>query len=141
MIRFAVPDDLPDVVMLGERFHEQTSHAEHIRFDHWSFRNFCERLIKDCDSTLIVTNEVDGMGASMAFPCWFNVDVLTAAEMWVYTERPGTGPALFKALEQWAQGIGAKTNTITSQNRLKDVSKLYQRLGYEPTERLYTKRL
>lgn len=140
-VRPAEIADIPQIVEMGKTFQGQTVHGQMATFDPWSFRSLCVGLISDDTGALFVTEDVDGMAAALVVPCMFNLDVMVATELWVYTQRPGKGRALLTALEIWGKSAGATSMAVTSQLNMKDVTAFYNRLGFEPVEKLFVKRL
>lgn len=70
----------------------------------------------------------------------FLTNDIIANELGFYCERPGQGPLLIKAYEDWAKAQGATKITLTSHNTDR-LDNYYSRKGYNLVERTFVKEL
>lgn len=147
MIRFAVPDDAPEIARLGALFHAEAE---------WG--DIFEYRAEDCAASLEVLLENDaficlvaeaggivGMAAGLVAPVYFNHGHLSGEELfwWVADDAPQfTGIRLLRALEEAARGMGCQSWQMKSLARLNGarMGKLYERRGYRASEHTFIKR-
>ena len=102
-------------------------------------------------STLLVaetdSGEIVGTTAGVLFPLWCNKEHITGQEMFWYVDpahrRTRAGGLLFKALEEWAKGAGARSFSMSSiaSKHQKRVNQVYEKRGYTAMETTFIKEL
>lgn len=100
---------------------------------------------------MLLMAEVDGKaaGAVGALPCplYGNLSVMIASELfwWVEMEHrdSGIGKLMLSGIERAAKARGIHTFSMMALESVEPekAAAIYQRLGYEPTERAFSKRL
>lgn len=144
MIRRAAAGDIDRMVELGRKFHAYAGVAE-IPFDPDSFRCTLERGLADLSQCYLVADvdgQVQAMAGAIAYPPYFNHAVLTAQELFWWSEC-AAGMRLHDALAAWAKELGCKSFAMVAlaDDRSTRMARLYKRMGYRPTEQTFLKRL
>jgi len=148
MIREARPEDIPDIVLLGEKFFEESGWGEIADYDYNSVIRLAAKAIKEENYGIFIAEdtEVIGMVAGIMLPLHFNENHLVCQEfLWYFessTRGRRAGLLLFEALVDWAKNAGANsfiTGAIENMNPEK-LSKFYERKGFKPSERNYIKK-
>lgn len=144
MIRHATIADLTRMVELGERFHAYARVAE-IPFCPDSFRATVERGMHDLDQCFLVAEadgEIRAMAGAVAYPPYFNHAAKTGQELFWWSEC-GEGMGLHAALADWAASRGCQTFAMIAlaDDRAARMTRLYERMGYRPTEHTFIKGL
>jgi GNAT superfamily N-acetyltransferase len=133
---------MPEVLRMIRAFHAICPYADTIALVEADFTAFCDRLISGDDTALLVADGeggLAGMVGAQSGPCFFNFSSLAAMEMFIWSEKPGIGTWLIKALEAWAQDINCARLAFVSQHKMKDAGPLYERLGYVANETSFLK--
>jgi GNAT superfamily N-acetyltransferase len=123
-------------------FHAVCPYAQSISLIEADFTAFCVRLISGSDTALLVGSGEQGlvgMVGAQSGPCFFNFKSRAAMEMFIWSEKPGTGSQLIRALEDWARRSGCASLAFVSQAKMKDAGHLYERLGYAVNETSFLK--
>ena len=150
IIRPAVADDLPALGTMGGEFFAASGLAKWFRYKPACFARVCTDLMANEQGLLLVGEGAKGaaaMAGALAYPAWFNDEHLTSQELfwWVAPTHRGSllGTALRKGMEDWARGKGCLTMEMGAleAHRPEALANLYKRLGYEPKERIFCKRL
>lgn len=149
MIREALAEDIPRLVVLGRAFLAETGLASLTEIDDDSFsRSLAEMVASENKTVLVAENGagIIGMAGGLVYPLYFNFNHLTAQEMFWFVlpdHRDGVGAELFKAFEAWAREKGALSITMIAldSNRPKSVARVYKRAGYVPAERSFIRGL
>lgn len=147
MIRFAVHDDLPELIELGCSLFDQTAWSEHVEFDAGSFQESLFVLIEGRCLLVAVSNGGDlvGMLGFVVAPIYANGAYCFAQELFVIarSDSPGAGRLLMEAFEQEARARGAIVAMVSAQIGLRDraLGRVFRRLGYSETERTFMKGL
>jgi GNAT superfamily N-acetyltransferase len=83
------------------------------------------------------------MAGAWIYGFFFNKNHRTGHELfwWVEPEQRGHGLKLLKALEEWARDRGAQSFQMGGMRALKNLDNIYKRVGYEPSESIYRKKL
>lgn len=138
--------DLPELVRMGQRFHEASGLGQWYGFEPALFCEVLAELI-DRDDVVILIEPGQGMAGAFCYPVWFCPSIMTAQELfwWVEPEARGGDLAtrLLDGLERWALEKGAVAFEMGAMEGLRPeaLTRLYRRKGYEPKERLFIKRL
>jgi len=141
-IREAVAADVDALVAMGERFLGSV-YAAKIRVSAAALRRTAEGLIASPDAVVYVAEvhgAVIGMMGLMRYQHPMSGE-LTASEVmwWVDPERRGSGLRLFRVGEAWAQASGATVIQMIAPSL--EVERFYARVGYEPVERTFQRRI
>lgn len=144
-VRQATPADYPAMQRFGERFHAWLKYDD-IPYDAdsvlWWFdlmqREGVCLVIEDDDGQLV------GMAGGIFSPFVFNLRYRVGAEImwWVQEDHRngGTGKMLLAELERHAELAGCKRwSMIAIEGTQDSVGAIYERNGYNPTERTYSK--
>lgn len=145
-MRPATLADVEAIVAMGERFRSQTAYATTIAHSPESMRTFTTRMVSGDDSLVLVaddptTGALVGMISVLLYTHHLS-GVRQAHEVvwWVDPDARGSlGVRLLRDAEQWARDHGAATLDLIAPSPRSEA--LYDRLGYTPVERLYTRRL
>lgn len=141
MIRDAVEADIPRLLEMGERFHEESGWSRWAEFDADSFAESLREWIEHDSITVLIAE--NGFAVGVRMPLYFNrrEELFQELLWWVAPEcRNGSGAALRRELEARAQGCRIVSMTRTDALRPEAVDRLYRRAGYEPVEHVYFKR-
>lgn len=142
ILRLATADDVDALVAMGERFLESV-YARKIHANADSLRAFSLGLIASPDAMVYVAeshSRVIGMMGMMRYVHPMSGE-LTASEVmwWMDPDRRGYGVRLFRVGEAWAHGSGATVIQMIAPSP--EVERFYERVGYEPVERTYQRRI
>ena len=148
-IRPAVPDDVPEIALLGEQFHREAAVADIAEFVTGDFEKTLHHLIESEDGILLIADEdgeVAGMAGGLCFPFYFNHSHRTGQEFFWFVRkglRNGIGAKLLTALESEARANGCQSWAMIAlaNARADTMDRFYVSRGYRPTERGYIKRL
>lgn len=132
MIRRATPDDLQQVVELGEAFHAATIWKDLAPFDRDSFEASVEALLDRDDAAIFLSP--GGFIGLTKVGLYFNRAVPVTAELFFWAPD-GQGDALRKAAERWAGGL-LVMNAHLAEPR---AANWYARKGYRPLEATFLK--
>ena len=144
IIRKATNDDIFDLLVLARGFSREAP-AMH----EWD-RDKTEAMLKTCienELTTIIVMEFEGevVGGIVGVvqPLLMSNTVVASELAWfVDPNHRGKGAIkLVKAFEGWAKEKGAEYVTMADIRGIADLSKLYERLGYELTEAAYSKKV
>lgn len=147
MIRKAEEKDLRRIVEMAERFYPMTTYFKYSRIP------FSPEIAASLASGMMeggilhvaeIDDEVVGMVSLVLMPFIFNHDYIHAGEIiwWVEPEfqKTGLGEQLLRSVEKPAKDAGAiHIQMIDLLNSPLSAAKLYEKLGYVPTERIWTK--
>lgn len=146
-IRPATPDDISDIVRMGRHFWSQTFFKE-VPYCPDSITYQCHLMM---EHKLLLIGEIDskvvGSVGALAVPLYGNLSVLVASELFWYVEpeyrNSGIGKMMLEGIEAAARARGVHTFSMMALESVEPekAAKMYQRLGYEPTERAFSKRL
>lgn len=132
-MRLATTRDIPALLVMGRKFHEQAGLP--FGFDDDAVSALLGRMIESEDATVIVTDRglIGGMlNAAYCDPSW-----VMAIELFWWAE--GDGLSLLRAFEDWARQRGANEVRMTSIAELSRADTILRRKGYQPTEISYMK--
>lgn len=149
MIREAMDFDLPQLVGMARRLHEEARYEEQgLPFDPVSMDRTFWSLMRAANGIVLVAgrglNEHRGFAAGVMYPLYFNARQLVGQELnlWADPEhRDGTGRELVKALEGafLQAGVTVPMMSTAESCRPGALGKAYERMGYRPFEHLYMK--
>ena len=146
MIRKATPDDMHHVMRMAFEFW-RVSGATHIDFDPYTVEQTANFLMTGTHTTLLLADEGGpcGMTGAMLHPAYLNAAHMSGQELfwWVDEDKRGgrVGVEMYDALEAWVRDMGASSFTMIALDAQSPeiVGKFYERRGYRPLERHYTK--
>lgn len=149
MIREARIEDILEMVELGREFFNFTELGRITEYDPESSAKTLKALIENEMATILlieINGKVVGVAGAVLAPFYFNLNHLTGQEFfWFISEKyRGSKEALklFNALEEWAQGKGAKSFfMIALRCNYTSIKKLYERKGYFEQETQFARRL
>jgi len=149
-VRTATVEDLPCYMDLAEAFVATTPINHLIPFDRECTAAFVEGALENENMVVLVAEddvEIIGITAAIAYPMYFNPAKLVAQELWWYIKPDARGGAasklLFQEIEKWGKSKQAEAMFMIAldNDRVTTMAKMYGRLGYAPTERVFVKGL
>lgn len=141
LIRPATEADIPRMVEMGQRFHDETTYQKHLPSNPEQMHKIGKQLI-DLDGLLVSEREgkIVGMIGFVVFPHFLSGELVCGeAFWWVDPEYRGEGIRLMREAEKSACARGAKKMQMIAPTD--QVGHVYQRLGYEFVESAYQKSL
>ena len=140
MIHPAEASDIPWLLDMAERFAGQSGVDEQVGFERESVEALMEHLIESPDGILLVGDR--GMIGGMVIVHAFNSQMKVFQELFWRSEGR-EGLSLLKAAESAAKQLGAGRILMLSTENMSPerTGKLYEHLGYERGETIYTKAL
>ncbi len=133
MIREAAIEDVPELVRLGQSFHEQMVYKAH-PFNAVSFEEAVTGYIESPEIGIWVGDKAMAVAMVGTHPATGHK---MASELLLYSEGAKQGLALLKAMKNWAKDKGASDLILTDQMNMRDLAALYQRIGAQPVQRVY----
>lgn len=144
-VRHATAADIPAIIRMGRLFWSQTPYRE-IPYCPDSIALACGQML---EQRLLLIGEFSGQIAgavgAMASPLYANRSVLVAAELfwWVEPEyrNSGIGKMMLTGIEQAAKDAGVYRFSMMAFDdlELEKAAKVYERCGYQATERTWNK--
>lgn len=145
VVREATEDDLFDVMFLGTSFSRE-AHEVH-RVDRGKVGELITNLIQGDNSTILVCEaegRIVGFLAGLIHPLMLSHTIVATEIAW-YVEKEArgshAGKKLLEAFEVWAKEQGADWVTMGDITVVGNLGPVYEKLGYENTERAYSKRI
>jgi len=150
-IRFAVIDDIPDLVTWGEKFWELTWFRQELK-EEYCKQSVCFLLNglinEDAGFVLVVEDDekkIRGFALIVVSPFVFNLDKKIAGELAWYVDPQYRGQraglALLDKAERIAKRRGCDYISMISMDHSMNVGPLYEKVGYSPAETTYIKEL
>ena len=144
-IREATQEDLFDLLVLGRDFSREAGHMH--RFDKQKTAEVMAGLIES-DQGCIYVMEDDGfivgaiVGLVNQMPFGTH-PVATELAWFVHEKFRGNKQSLLlvSAFEEWAKSVGAEYVVMAHIHTINNLEKVYTKLGYEPAETAYAKRI
>ena len=142
--RLATLADVARIVEMGRRFLGDSSYAHVYLENVEQLSALAFRVINSADGDVLLaldaTDHIVGMIAMIAFDHFISGQ-RAAGEVvyWVEPDARGCGVRLLKAAESWAKAHGAVQMQMVSPTER--VDRLYERLGYQPVERIFQRAL
>ncbi len=142
----ATVEDLPRMEACAQEFYASSKHLRKFRIE--EFRKVWDTLLNACDAVIFIQEEdgeIIGTIGGLLHPNLYSEKELIAEEFFwfVRTEARGAGVKLYRAFEQWARDNGAQWIQMMHMKDVmpEKVAHFYERIGYEPIETRYEKRL
>ena len=145
VVREATENDLFDILFLATSFSRE-AHEVH-KVDRVKVGELLTSLVQGENSALLlyeVEGKVVGFLAGLIHPMLFSHAVVASEVAWfVEKEARGSyaGKKLLEAFEAWAKEQGADWVTMGDITVVGNLGPVYEKLGYENTERAYSKRI
>lgn len=149
MIREALDFDLPQLVGMARRLHEEAGYgAMGLEFDPISMDRTFWNLMRAANGIVLVSgrglNDHRGFAAGVLYPLYFNARQIAGQELMLWADpahRRGTGKELVKALEAAFLSAGATVPMMSAAEtcRPEATGRMYEQIGYRPFEHLYMK--
>lgn len=133
MIREAIPEDVPELVRLGQAFHERMVYNTH-PFNAASFEEAVTGYIESPEIGIWTGERAMAVAMVGTHPATGH---RMATELLLYSEGAKQGLALLIEMKNWAKDKGASDLILTDQMNMRDLASLYQQIGAEPVERVY----
>lgn len=147
-IRRASSADLPQLVLMGSRFFDESGYSDVTSLDPESVITTLTGMIENSDAVLLVVesgNELIGMAGALIYPFYFNLQHRTSQEIfwWVDPEHRGIGGRLFDAMRDEIKAKGAQSLSMIALESLNPdgVGAYYRRKGLRPSERSFIGRI
>lgn len=142
-LREATAADLDRLVEMGEHFIDQSVYRTKLAKNAEQLRALAAQIIASPDGVVLVAEDADslvGMLAAIVYAHHMSGERIAGeVAWWVEPSHRGVGLRLLRRVEQWAHEKGAVSLQMIAPTA--DVETLYQRLGFEPVERTYQRRL
>lgn len=146
-LRLATVDDVPEFLRMARLFHH-TSPYSGIPFSEDRILQYFEIALQNPLSVICILSEQDGDVRGMICgvcdaPPFSDLKVATELAWWMDEEYRHSRDSLdlFKAYEEWARRAGASLCQMALLSSSPDLTKLYERSGYQLTERTFLKEL
>lgn len=141
MIRVATEEDLPLILKLASNFIEAAN------YQHVTDPDKIKQVISDflsspkTEKIIILYEDFGVIAGSVAEMNLASSKIATESIWWVEPEKrtKEVGTSLLKAFEYWAKQVGAKYVSMACLDE--QVGKVYEKLGYTLTERVYLKEI
>lgn len=140
-IRRAKPEDVPQLVAMGERFLSNDDYRGVIAFEPGQVENLMVRLGSSPDSILLVAEEsgaLTGMIAMVVYPHPISLERIGGEVFW-WADKPGVGLRLLRSAETWAIENGAQILQMIAPNER--VGRIYGHSGYRKVEEMWQRRV
>lgn len=147
LVRPATHDDVPACLVLSRHFFDESGMAKVTGFDTDCAEAMLRHLIDDsaCELFVAGTQALIGIAGVMTYPMYFNTSHLAAQELFWWVDpahRGGTaGVRMLLTMEQWARDRGCKTLTMVCLPIDSPAERIYERMGYAPSERSFIRSL
>lgn len=135
-LRFATPDDMPDIVGLGRIMHEESSFAP-MNFDSDRVKETIGDLMEKNQFVVVaedINGEIVGGLAGFVEQSWFgNDDVANDLALFIHPDHRGgfLAARLVKVFVKWAKLAGAKQIRPGVISGCELAEKLYERIGFK----------
>ncbi len=147
-IRKATREDLFDLAVLGKQFvREAKQNGYKLTFNQEKFTTSFLSVVDNSDYLYLVyeiEGEAVGFFLGAVFQPLFSNDLL-AVEMFWWVEKEHRGGRnslkLLSTFEDWSREKGASEVSVSDLQGVKDLDKLYKKLGYTKSEVTYKKDL
>ena len=146
MIRDATEDDIPDLLVMGQKFFDLAGWPEIAEWDDASVTATLNHLIGSADGVLLAIDHgkdgLVGMAGALLYPFYFNSAHRTGQELFWWVEPAARGREaleLFDALEGRARQQGAMSFKMGTVEGLRSATleRYYRRRGYRASENTF----
>lgn len=133
MIRNAIPEDIPKLVEMGQRLHDESTY-KHVTYSPERVAETCTLMMQR--GFIVVAekdNQVIGVMMGDVYTPWYSTDSMGIDyTLYIYPEyRHGiTAMRMIKRFEDWCIGMGAKQIRPGIGTGDLSVARLYKTLGY-----------
>lgn len=147
IVRPANSDDVQSIVRMGRAFWDAIPYNDGIPYCPDSLAMTCNQMIAQGLLVYAHTDKPVGAVGALCSPLFTNRDYLVAAELfwWVEPEyrNSGVGVRMESKLKELAKQAGVYRLSMMAVEglELEKAAALYERMGYQPTERTWSKRL
>lgn len=141
MIRHATAGDIPQIVVLGRRFHAASPYSN-LAYDAGKVAETVTHLMETGVVVVCDQDGIKGVAAAMKGAIWFTSGQTSAQELFWYAEDCGReSHGLREALEAWAKSEGcAGFSMVCLENpKAPTLARLYRMGGYRSTEHHFLK--
>lgn len=141
VVRTATRADSEAIVRMGQAFHASSPYRQHFTLDPNRCAMTVEWVLAHGAIFIAERNgQPIGMLGLVVTP-HLMADIHTASEVfwWVMPEARGYGLQLLRHGERWAKSRGATSLQVIAPTD--DIERLYQRLGFQKVEAMYTRPL
>ena len=149
-VRRARREDKKAFVRQAEAFFDVSPMSTRVNFDKHGFAKFYDQKLES-DTVAFWVVELDGkvvgICGAMIFPLYFSPETMTAQELfwWIEPEARGTtaNKQMMFEMQSWAEQAGASQFFMIAleNDRSKAMERVYNRNGFTPIERTFTKEL
>lgn len=126
MIRHATSEDIPQIVAMGEKFHDAAQLP--CGYNPAAVTVFCENMV--ANGVILISKS--GMIGGVMMPAYCDPKWSIAVELFWWAEKGGID--LLKAFEKWAVDSRADEVRMTSLVSLERANRLLKAKGYEAAE-------
>lgn len=129
-VRRATEADIPRLLGYAQRFLDYHPITSQVPRDLAAVEAVLRKLLTADDGVLLVTDH--GVVGGMINPMWCAPDVRVALELFWWADKGGL--SLMRAFHKWATESGANIIQVAMIVGRKDVSTIYDRMGFMPVE-------
>lgn len=141
-IRLATEADVDAIVAMGARFLD-TVYAQKIHANADALAQLARLLLASADGVIYVAEHAGAVVGMMGLLRYMHPmsgePTVTEVMWWMDPEARGAGVRLFRVGETWARAQGATVIQMIAPSPA--VERFYARVGYEPVERTYQRRI
>lgn len=145
-LKVATTEDIPDILSLCAQFWEASPYIDYLDYNEEKLKNWLETHIQLPNFICIlgiINNTAVGLISGIKHEYMMALPSYAAEIMWWVNmdyRKSRLGMELLKSFEYWCEHI-VKVNSIHigSVSSQRDMSKLYNRLGYKEIEKAYVK--
>lgn len=141
-VRDATPDDIPAMLEMGRRFVEKAWSRIGVGYCEESCTALLTGLMENENGVLLIAPDRTGMIGVMVHPWPFNHTILTATELFWWSEG-SYGASLRNEAEDRLREKGVPTANMACQHHMRSpaLERLYRMNGYTPSEHIFIKAL
>jgi hypothetical protein len=144
VVREAVPDDIPAMLAMAERFIALAWGRVGVPYNPDTCEKLIRSLIANPSGIVLVDDNCTAMLGAVVH-CWhFNEEALTATELFWWAEpSSNASKALWEAAEAMAFEKGALTFNMACQHHMRAAAlgRVYEGRGYTASEHIYIREL
>lgn len=147
MLRLAERRDFEDVNRMLREFHQKSPYSSLVYDEEKVWQNF-KFYLKNKNQMIIILSEQDDrprglIVGSISSPAFSSDLVATELAWWMDEDyrKSRDSMLLFDAYQDWTKRVGARMCHMALLSNSPDLSKKYERNGYELSEKTYVKEL